>query len=39
MKKIKIGNLLEGSEISLGCMRMNALSTSETESLLKVSMN
>lgn len=39
MKKISIGNLLEGSEISLGCMRMNALSTSETESLLKVSMN
>ena len=39
MKKIKIGNLLEGSEISLGCMRMNALSVSETESLLKVSMN
>mgnify|MGYP003617744691 FL=1 len=39
MKKIKIGNLLEGSEISLGCMRMNALSGAEAESLIKLSMN
>ena len=39
MKKISIGNLLEGSEVSLGCMRMNALSATEAESLIKVSMN
>ena len=39
MKKISIGNLLEVSEVSLGCMRMNALSVTEAESLIKVSMN
>ena len=39
MKKIAVGGLLEGTEVSLGCMRMNALSIAEAESLLKVSMN
>lgn len=39
MKKISVGGLLEGTEVSLGCMRMNALSINEAESLLKLSMS
>ncbi|GKU24905.1 aldo/keto reductase [Clostridium folliculivorans] len=39
MKNIKIGNgKIDGSEISLGCMRMAALSKEEAEKVIKVSL-
>ena len=38
MKNISIGKVLEGTEISLGCMRMKTLSVTEAEKILSASM-
>ena len=38
MKKISVGNMFEGTEVSLGCMRMKTLSASEVENIVGVSM-
>jgi predicted oxidoreductase len=38
MKKITVGKMFEGTEVSLGCMRMNSLSAAEAEKMVGVSM-
>jgi len=39
MKTVKIGNKLEASAISLGCMRIGSLAANQVEKLVKVSMD
>jgi len=39
MKTVKIGNKLEAGAISLGCMRIGSLPTSQVEKLVQVSMD
>ena len=38
MKKIAVGNMFDGTEVSLGCMRMKALSVSDVENIVGVAM-
>ena len=38
MKKNAVGNMFEGTEVSLGCMRMKALSVSDVENIVGVAM-
>ena len=38
MKKIAVGKTFDGAEVSLGCMRMKALSVSEVENIVGVAM-
>ena len=39
MKKIAVGKMFEGTEVSMGCMRMKALSVSDVENIVGVAMD